>query len=123
MTKIRRNQGERSIMWKLLTLIGLSFAMAFAGGLSISAANASPLTGAVHSLKVERTGVVEKAYYYRRHYRRVARRHYRRAYYYGYYGGGYAYRPAYYYGGVHYRHHRRVARRVYRRAYRRAYYY
>ena len=103
-------------MRKLFTLMALSFAMAIAGGISISPANASPLTGAVHLLKVKQSTVVEKAYY-RRHYRRVARRHYRRAYHYGYYGSSYAYRPAYYYGGVHYRHHRRVARRVYRRHY------
>ena len=70
-------------MRKLFTLMALSFAMAIAGGISISPANASPLTGVVHSLKVKQAGVVEKAYYYHRHYRRVARRHYRRAYYYG----------------------------------------
>ena len=70
-------------MRKLFTLMALCFATAIAGGVSISVANASPLTGVVHSLKVKQTGVVEKAYYYHRHYRRVARRHYRRAYYYG----------------------------------------
>ena len=96
-------------MRQLFTLMTVCFAMAMAGGASISAANASPLTGVVHSFKVKQTGVVEKAYYYRRHYRRVARRHYRRAY--------YGVSPAYYYGGVHHRHHRRVARRVYRRSY------
>ena len=109
-------------MRQLFTLMTVCFAMAMAGGVSISATNASPLTGVVHSFKVKQTGVVEKAYY-RRHYRRVARRHYRRAYY-GvspayYYGGVYHrhYRHAHYYGGVHHRHYRRVARRAYRRAY------
>ena len=86
-------------MRKLLTLIALSFAMAIGGGLSISAANASPLTSVVHSLKVKQTSVLEKAYYYHRHYRRVARRHYRRAY--------------YYHGGVYHRHYRRAYRRAY----------
>jgi hypothetical protein len=110
-------------MRKLFTLLAVCFATAIAGGASISAVNASPFTGVVHPLNVRPSGVVEKAYYYRRHYRRVARRHYRRAYYYGavspayYYGGVYHrhYRHAHYYGGVHHRHYRRVARRAYRR--------
>jgi hypothetical protein len=58
-------------MRKLLSLVALSCVMGIAGGVSISTANASPLTSAVHSLNVEQTSAVEKAYYtghYHHHY-------------------------------------------------------
>jgi hypothetical protein len=61
----------------LLSLIALSCAIG--AGMSVSSANAAQLTSAVHSLKVEQTSVVEKAYYRRGYYHR------------GYGYGGYGY--------------------------------
>jgi hypothetical protein len=58
-------------MSKLLSLIALFCVMAIGAGVSVSSANAATLTSAVHALKVEQTGVTEKAYYrhyYHRHY-------------------------------------------------------
>ena len=83
----------------LLSLIALCCAMAIGAGMSVSSANAAQLTSAVHSLKVEQTSVVEKAYYRRGYYRRG---YYHHRYYGGYYHRGYGYgygyhRPA---GGV-----------------------
>lgn len=100
------------VMKKLLSLIALSCVMGIGAGVSVSA---SPVTGAVHSLKVEQTSVIEKAYY--RH--RVARRHYRRAYRRGYYGygTGYGYYRRPYYGAYYGGHYRRHYRRAYRRRY------
>ena len=63
----------------LLSLIALCCAMAIGAGISVSGANAAQLTSAVHSLKVEQTSVVEKAYYRRGYYHR------------GYGYGGYGY--------------------------------
>ena len=77
-------------MRKLLSLITLCCVMAIGAGVSVSSANASPLTSAVHALKVEQTGVAEKVYYrhyYHRHYyhRRYWRHHRRHCWWrYGY---------------------------------------
>jgi hypothetical protein len=86
------------MMRKLLALVALSFAMAIAGGVSISGANASPLTSTVHSLKVEQISAVEKAYYRRGYYRRgyYHRRYYHRGYYHRRYYGGYYHRRRWY---------------------------
>ena len=56
-------------MRKLLSLIMLSCVMAIGAGVSVSSANAAQLTSVVHSLKVEQTNVVEKAYYHRGYHR------------------------------------------------------
>ena len=54
-------------MKKLLSLIALFSVIAIGAAVSVSSANAATLTSAVHALKAEQTGVVEKAYYRRYH--------------------------------------------------------
>jgi opacity protein-like surface antigen len=83
-------------MRKLLSLITFCCVMAISACASLSSANAAPLTNAVHSLKVEQTSVVEKAYYHR--YRRG---YYHRGYHHRRYYGGYYHRGYYGYGNYH----------------------
>ena len=92
-------------MSKLLSLIALFCVMAIGAGVSVSSANAAPLTNAVHSLKVEQTSVVEKAYYHRYHRGYHHRRYYGGYYHRGYYGYGNYHRRCWWHNG--YRHCRR----------------
>ena len=94
-------------MKKLLSLIALSCAIAIGAGMSVSSANAATLTSAVHSLKVEQTSVVEKAYYRRGYYRRG---YYHRRYYGGYYHRGYGYGGNGYHRRCWWRYGRRICR-------------
>ena len=93
-------------MSKLLSLIMLSCVMAIGAGVSVSSANAAQLASAVHSLKVEQTSVVEKAYYHRGYHRGYHHRRYYGGYYHrGYYGYGNYHRRCWWHNG--YRHCRR----------------